>query len=54
MDITHIEILQGFLYVTVIIDLFSRKVIGWSMMETMKTGLVKNGKINQRKPLNWG
>jgi transposase InsO family protein len=25
----------------VIIDLFSRKVIGWAMMDSMKTGLVK-------------
>jgi putative transposase len=30
-DITCIETLKGWTYLTVIIDLFDRKVIGWSM-----------------------
>jgi transposase InsO family protein len=34
-DITYIETLEGFLFVTVIIDLFSRRVIGWSMFFRM-------------------
>jgi len=34
-DITYIKTRQGWLYLTVIIDLFDRKVIGWSMSNTM-------------------
>lgn len=30
-DITYIQTLKGFLYLTVIIDLFDRKVIGWNL-----------------------
>jgi transposase InsO family protein len=35
-DITYIKTLQGWLYLTVIIDLFDRKVIGWSFSRTLK------------------
>ncbi|MBL4653418.1 MAG: IS3 family transposase, partial [Flavobacteriales bacterium] len=34
-DITYIETAQGWLYLTVIIDLFDRKVIGWAMSENL-------------------
>ncbi len=34
-DITYIETKQGWMYLTVIIDLFHRKVVGWSMGETL-------------------
>jgi putative transposase len=30
-DITHIRTHEGWLYLAVVVDLFSRKVIGWSM-----------------------
>ena len=36
-DITYIETKQGWMYLTVIIDLFHRKVVGWSMSETLNT-----------------
>lgn len=36
-DITYIETKQGWMYLTVIIDLFHRKVIGWSMSESLST-----------------
>lgn len=36
-DITYIETKQGWVYLTVIIDLFHRKVVGWSMGETLST-----------------
>jgi len=52
-DITYIKTKQGWLYLAVIIDLFSRKVVGWSMDENMKTSLVNNAltmAINNRKP----
>ena len=35
-DITYIRTLEGWLYLTVIIDLFDRKVIGWSIGATLK------------------
>lgn len=35
-DITYIRTRQGSLYLTTVIDLFDRKVIGWSLSETMK------------------
>jgi putative transposase len=34
-DITYIETTNGWVYLTVIIDLFDRKVIGWSLSEYM-------------------
>lgn len=36
-DITYIPTLEGFLYLTVILDLYDRKVVGWSISEGMKT-----------------
>ena len=32
-DITYIRIMTGFLYLAVVLDLFSRKVIGWAFSE---------------------
>jgi len=32
-DITYIRILTGFLYLALLLDLFSRKVIGWALSE---------------------
>jgi len=39
-DITYIWTQEGWLYLVVVIDLFSRKVVGWSMNTTMKATLV--------------
>jgi putative transposase len=39
-DITYIRTHEGWLYLTVVIDLHSRKVIGWSMSASMATALV--------------
>ena len=39
-DITYIWTAQGWLYLAVIIDLFSRRVVGWSMAEHMRTDLI--------------
>ena len=35
-DITYIKTYQGWLYLTVIIDLYDRKVIGWSFSRSLK------------------
>ena len=39
-DITYIRTFEGWLYLTVVIDLHSRAVVGWSMKSTMITELV--------------
>ena len=38
-DITYLRTQQGWVYLAVLIDLFSRKVVGWAMDETMHVGL---------------
>jgi putative transposase len=39
-DITYIPTREGWLYLAVVEDLFSRMVVGWSMAETMTSRLV--------------
>ena len=39
-DITYIRTHEGWLYLTVVVDLYSRTVVGWSMKATMATELV--------------
>lgn len=38
-DITYIRTMEGWLYLAVVIDLFSRKIVGWAMSETMTADL---------------
>jgi putative transposase len=38
-DITYIWTQEGWLYLAIVIDLFSRKVVGWSMSSRMKASL---------------
>ena len=38
-DITYIRILTGFVYLAVVLDLFSRKVIGWALSEQIDAEL---------------
>ncbi len=52
-DITYISTGEGWLYLATVIDLYSRKVVGWSMDDTMKVSLVNdalNMAITYRKP----
>ncbi len=52
-DITYIPTQRGWLYVAVVIDLFSRRVVGWSMQAHMKATLVNDALLMalwQRKP----
>ena len=39
-DITYIKTSEGFAYLAVVIDLYSRKVVGWSMQSRQTTDLV--------------
>jgi putative transposase len=41
-DITYVPTAEGWLYVAGVIDLCSRKVVGWSMADHMGTGLVSD------------
>ena len=52
-DITYIPTGAGFLYLAVVIDLWSRKVVGWSMRSDLTTPLVTDAldmAIAQRNP----
>jgi len=52
-DITYIQTGEGWLYLATVIDLYSRKVVGWSMDDTMKVSLVNdalNMAITHRNP----
>jgi putative transposase len=40
-DITYIETAEGWLYLAGVLDLFSRKVVGWAMSEQIDTALVQ-------------
>jgi transposase InsO family protein len=35
VDITYIRVKEGFLYLTTVLDLYDRKIIGWSLSSGM-------------------
>lgn len=52
-DITYIRTWQGWLYLAVVMDLFARKVVGWSMKPTLARELVLDAilmAVWRRKP----
>ena len=52
-DITYIRIDNGFVYLAVVMDLFSRKIIGWSISKRIDTDLTLQAlrmAIRKRKP----
>ena len=52
-DITYIHTAEGWLYLATVIDLFSRKVVGWSMDDNMRVSLVNDAlemAIKRRNP----
>lgn len=40
-DFTYIDTAEGWLFLAVVLDLFSRKVVGWAMSEQMNAALVE-------------
>ena len=40
-DITYIATQEGWLYLASILDLYSRRIVGWAMEETMEVSLVE-------------
>lgn len=52
-DITYVPTWVGFLYLAVVLDAFSRRIVGWAMGQDLKTQIVldaMNMAIGQRKP----
>lgn len=54
-DITYIPTWAGFLYLAVVLDVFSRRIVGWAMATHLKTVLVQDAldmAVHQRRPEN--
>jgi putative transposase len=54
-DITFVPTASGFLYLAVVLDAWSRKIVGWSMANHLRAELVLDAlemAIGQRKPAN--
>lgn len=54
-DVTYIPTWSGFLYLAIVLDVWSRRVVGWSMASHMKTELVMDAldmALAQRQPEN--
>ena len=54
-DITYIRTLEGFAYLAVVIDLYSRRVIGWSVQGRQTTDVALQALLMavwRRKPKN--
>jgi putative transposase len=52
-DITYVPTWQGFVYLAVVLDVFSRRIVGWAMAEHMRTELVADAlamALHQRRP----
>ena len=54
-DITYVPTTAGFLYLAVVLDVFSRRVVGWSMANHLRTELVLDAldmAVQQRRPVD--
>jgi len=54
-DITYVPTWSGFLFVAIVLDVFSRRVVGWAMATNLRTQLVLdalNMAIYRRQPEN--
>ena len=52
-DITYLRTWQGWLYLVAVQDLYSRRIVGWSMADHMRTELVGDAlqmALAQRRP----
>ena len=52
-DITYIPCMAGFLYLAVVLDVFSRRIVGWSMQKRQTSQIVLDAldmALQQRKP----
>ena len=54
-DITYVPTWAGFMYLAVVLDAYSRRIVGWAMGNDQRAGLVidaMNMALTQRKPSN--
>jgi transposase InsO family protein len=52
-DITYVPTDQGWLYLAAVLDLFSRRIVGWSMADHMETNLASDAltmALQRRRP----
>ena len=52
-DITYVPTLAGFVYLSIVLDVFSRRIVGWAMNSSLATDLVLSAlemAIAQRRP----
>jgi putative transposase len=52
-DITYIDTTEGWLYLALVLDVFSRKIVGWAMEAHLETALVEQAlrmALRQRQP----
>lgn len=52
-DITYVPTLAGFLYLAIVLDVWSRKIVGWAMSPSLATPLVLTAlemAVRQRQP----
>jgi len=52
-DITYLPTWQSFLYLAVVVDTYSRRVVGWAMADHLRTGLVLDAlgmAVQRRRP----
>ena len=52
-DITHLRTWEGWLYLVAVQDVFSRRIVGWSMADHMRAGLVVDAlqmALSRRRP----
>jgi len=53
-DITYLDTAEGWLYLATVLDLYSRRIVGWAMAEHMETSLVRDAlqmALTQRQPV---
>lgn len=48
-DFTYIWTAEGWLYVAAVLDLYSRRIVGWSMQESMTMEVPKRTKLDVSK-----
>jgi putative transposase len=49
VDITYLWTVQGWIYLAAVMDLFSRRIVGWELSENMETSLVKEALTRAQK-----
>jgi putative transposase len=53
VDISYVWTAEGWLYLAIVLDFFSRRIVGWQLSDRMKRGLAMNAlqrAINLRRP----